>query len=440
MRTTRSAPELFQHVGRHVALVTAFANLDGAVFVFVYTEFIAPTERSTTSTGYVNDVSLFVVFMIVSMVFMWRSIDRLLCDTLGWIAEDRAPSDEERATTLGLPFQIAIRPMAMWTIAAFVFSGLSLVYGHTWGWAIEVIGTTMLGGVLSCAISFLVLERVSRPVFALALAGKPPERSYTIGVRPRLLLTWLLGSAVPLLILALLPFDAQHADERTNIAGAVVAIAVAGLALGLITTIVAAMSVADPLQEVRNALARVQQGDLSVEVPVNDGGEVGLLQSGVNEMVAGLRERQRLADLFGRHVGTEVAQQAIDQGSGVESEQREASVLFVDLIGSTALAEDRPATQPKAATTIARLPLPSPLPLPPPLPLPLRPRARPIAEWCGDRCPEYWRPGSCCDPCVRAPARCNGVAAPPIPASRRGLRPSGRRRVQQSAPADHPAR
>jgi adenylate cyclase len=56
-------------------------------------------------------------------------------------------------------------------------------------------------------------------------------------------------------------------------------------------------------------------------------------------MVAGLRERQRLADLFGRHVGTEVAQRAIQQGSGIESEQREASVLFVDLIGSTAMAE-----------------------------------------------------------------------------------------------------
>jgi adenylate cyclase len=64
-----------------------------------------------------------------------------------------------------------------------------------------------------------------------------------------------------------------------------------------------------------------------------------MLQSGVNQMVAGLRERQRLADLFGRHVGTEVAERALAQGSGLNSEQREASALFVDLIGSTALAE-----------------------------------------------------------------------------------------------------
>jgi adenylate cyclase len=100
--------------------------------------------------------------------------------------------------------------------------------------------------------------------------------------------------------------------------------------------------VADPLEEIRKALDRVRKGDLDVTVPVDDGGEVGLLQSGVNQMVHGLRERQRLADLFGRHVGTEVAERALAQGSGLSSEQREASALFVDLIGSTAMAEVLP--------------------------------------------------------------------------------------------------
>ena len=339
MRRLAGTPQLYKRVSGHIALVMGFANLDGALFVFIYTDFIAPAEHSSSPAAYKGDVALFVVFMVVSMAIMWRNITKLVCHTLVWLEEDRAPDADERGNTLGLPFRIAVRPMVVWGLAGLLFSVLSLFYGHTWGWAIEVFGTTVLGGAVSCAISFLVLERVFRPVFALALEGEAPERRYTMGVRPRLMLTWVLGSAVPLLIMAFLPFDAQHADERTNIAGAVVAISILGLVLGLVTTVVAAMSVADPLQEVRNALARVQQGDLSVEVPVNDGGEVGLLQSGVNEMVAGLRERQRLADLFGRHVGTEVAQRAIEQGSGVDSEQREASVLFVDLIGSTALAE-----------------------------------------------------------------------------------------------------
>jgi adenylate cyclase len=128
-------------------------------------------------------------------------------------------------------------------------------------------------------------------------------------------------------------------SRAADLTGAVVALSLVGLVVGLITTIVAARSVADPLESLQDALARVGRGDLDVSVPVDDGGEVGLLQAGVNQMVSGLRERHRLADLFGRHVGTEVAQLALAQGTGLASEQRDVSVMFVDLIGSTALAE-----------------------------------------------------------------------------------------------------
>ena len=39
-----------------------------------------------------------------------------------------------------------------------------------------------------------------------------------------------------------------------------------------------------------------------------------MLQRGVNEMVEGLRERERIQDLFGRHVGPAVAEEAIQGG------------------------------------------------------------------------------------------------------------------------------
>jgi adenylate cyclase len=102
---------------------------------------------------------------------------------------------------------------------------------------------------------------------------------------------------------------------------------------------VAARSLADPLRVLRRAVGRVQRGDLDVEVSVDDGGEVGLLQAGFNRMVAGLRERQQLEDLFGRHVGEDVARQAVEQGVRLGGERREVSVLFVDVIGSTGLAQ-----------------------------------------------------------------------------------------------------
>jgi adenylate cyclase len=60
-------------------------------------------------------------------------------------------------------------------------------------------------------------------------------------------------------------------------------------------------------------------------------------------MVAGLRERRTLEDLFGRHVGTEVARLAVDRGDvALGGERREVGVVFVDVIGSTQLAQSRP--------------------------------------------------------------------------------------------------
>jgi adenylate cyclase len=73
-------------------------------------------------------------------------------------------------------------------------------------------------------------------------------------------------------------------------------------------------------------------------VPVDDMSEIGQLQAGFNDMLDGLRERQQLADLFGRQVGVEVAKEALERGVSLGGEAREAAVLFVDIVGSTALA------------------------------------------------------------------------------------------------------
>ena len=71
---------------------------------------------------------------------------------------------------------------------------------------------------------------------------------------------------------------------------------------------------------------------------VDDAGEIGLLQEGVNTMAAGLAERERLRDLFGRHVGTTVAQRALrDRASRLGGEERTVAALFVDIAGSTSL-------------------------------------------------------------------------------------------------------
>jgi adenylate cyclase len=161
------------------------------------------------------------------------------------------------------------------------------------------------------------------------------------GVRTKLLVSWALGADVFLVMIGL-TFVGRPAHQPPS-AAAIWFLVDAGVLTGTLVLYVAARSLADPLRELRLAVSRVQRGDLDVEVAVNDGGEVGLLQAGFNRMVVGLRERHQLQDLFGRHVGEDVARLALQRGVEFKGERREVGVLFVDLIGSTALTQSRPA-------------------------------------------------------------------------------------------------
>jgi adenylate cyclase len=186
----------------------------------------------------------------------------------------------------------------------------------------------------------MLVEQRLRPVLARALEGQPVEGPGGLAMRRRLLLAWALGSGIPLLGVALTP-AVRDRDAAYPWPVPVIALAAIGVLAGAVITTVAARSIADPLEELRRGLRRVRAGDLDVTVTVDDTGEVGLLQSGFNEMAAGLRERERLADLFGRHVGEDVARRALDEGTALGGERREVTAFFVDLIGSTAMARER---------------------------------------------------------------------------------------------------
>ena len=332
-------PELGKRCARRAGAAFALSNLVGAVFIFTFLTYVVPNEQVEGESSAIVDIGIFVVYFVVVGVVGVARGRRMAIRATGWVADDRPPDDQERALTLSMVFRMTMLSFVPWIGAAFFWGVLNAVAGHTAIHVVKVMAVTLDGGLVSCTLSFLLAERAMRPIVALALAGTEPPRRALGGVRVRLLLSWVLGSGVPLAGIALLPLVARDATVHADIGASVAVLSCAGLLAGGLITIGTANAVADPLHAVTDALESVRQGKLDVEVPVDGSGDIGLLESGVNRMVEGLRERSRLADLFGRHVGTEVASLALQQGTGLASEHREASALFVDLIGSTALAE-----------------------------------------------------------------------------------------------------
>jgi adenylate cyclase len=132
---------------------------------------------------------------------------------------------------------------------------------------------------------------------------------------------------------------------ETQFAVSVMMVSIATLIFGCILTWILSWLTATPVRVVRAALSRVEQGDLRGDLVVFDGTELGELQRGFNAMVAGLRERERVRDLFGRHVGREVALAAERERPKLGGEERHVAVVFIDIVGSTQLVTSQPPTE-----------------------------------------------------------------------------------------------
>jgi len=249
----------------------------------------------------------------------------------------------ERRLVLYGPLRLVTVQAALWILAAGLFAGLNV--GFSPRLALSVGETVLLGGITTCAMSYLLTERILRRTAARVLADGAPRRHALSGVVVRSLLFWALGTAVPVVGLLLAGVSALVFADSSAAQLAVIVLSVGGTApaIGFFVTVGAARAVADPVSAVHRAMGQVERGDLDTTVPVYDGTELGQLQSGFNTMVAGLRERERIRDLFGRHVGRDVAEAAAAAAEvRLGGEVRQVAVLFVDLVGSTALAAQRP--------------------------------------------------------------------------------------------------
>ncbi len=324
-----------------LARVSVLANLVGALIVYLYLQFLAPGafDPHRSSRGAVAVAVVFVAYMVlvlpVGLVWMrpayraGRALD-----------QGKPLTEEHRRTILGVPRRVAATTASGWAGAAVVFGAVNGAVGNPGQQVVHVVVGILLGGLVTTAITYLLVERRYRPALVTALEGVPRDAGGG-AIRGRLLLAWVVGSAVPLVAVGLTPFE-HRGTGAVSVAVSVAVLAGIGLLAGFVVTSTTAASVSEPLSGVRRALHAVRGGDLSVQVEVDDPGEIGLLQADVNRMVEGLRERRRLVELFGAHVGRDVARQALSEEVALGGRQLRASVLFVDLIGSTTLAVSCP--------------------------------------------------------------------------------------------------
>ncbi len=326
---------------RHVIAAIWLANTVGALILIVEYLVVLPfPEVASTAAVTRANIELSIVCIVLSWAALGVVGGRRTHQALGWTVRKAEPDPTEQGLTLGLPWWMLGLQVATWILSSAAFLVRNWSLDHVF--AFEVAGAVLIGGLATATTAFLLTSRLLRPVTARVLALSPPERGAAAGVGDRLVFIWILTSGVPIiglvLAVAFSPFSGASMDRLVR-SGVIIGLVT--LIGGLLAMVLFAKSLGEPLFQLTTALAEVEAGNLDISVRIDDAGEIGQLQHGLNSMVNALREREQLRDLFGRHVGVDVARLALQHGVALGGEEREVAALFVDIIGSTTFAAER---------------------------------------------------------------------------------------------------
>lgn len=283
-----------------------------------------------------------VLFMVVSVV-AWRRARRHLAPIEDWL-RDKEAGDPVAAwkAAASLPFELPHSPRvllaALLSCAAWdAYATAELDLG--WPAALALFGGSAVTFLYWTMLAFFSLEHGMRPVLAdiaRTLPGEPPVAPRRIPLRVRL------GTAVPainvitgVLVAGVFPGTGGARDLAIGIGAALAVSASVSLWLTNLLT----DSVVTPIGSLREAALRVGRGDLDVKVAVATDDETGELARAFNEMVEGLKKRERLRDAFGAYVDPDLASRIEEDAIDLAGQEVVATIVFVDVRGFTTFAE-----------------------------------------------------------------------------------------------------
>ncbi len=320
------------------------ANIFASLMATILLRWVLPVEpsealRSRIALVYTISYSYLGVGLVVSAI----AAAVMLTPVARWYRRGGPPTIAEQSAVMLAPMRQSLIHLAIWLIGGALF--VLLTYRQSPDLAIASGVAVALASVGTFGSSYLLGERILRPVAARALSHGEFAALYAPGINVRLLLTWGLGTLAPAIgVLALTSAYVGGLINSTLQAVSIAIITITALTVvtSLTLTMLTSSQISDPIRELRAAIERLGRGEKNVSVRIYDGSEIGVLQLGFNRMVQYTAERRHLEQLFGQHVGVDVARRAIRTDTVLGGETRFVSVLFVDMIASTALAATRP--------------------------------------------------------------------------------------------------
>ena len=248
--------------------------------------------------------------------------------------------DRVRRRLVHLPWFGAAISGGAWFIGAVVFLVSLATTGRAMSaqlfWHLPI--SFGVSGFIATTQSFFLIEWTSQwGLYSLFFHDARPDRLegiHPISLRTRGFMWAVSASVCPIGSLLLLFFALASPGTNPQLFG--VFVAVIGIGFALFSALLIGRSVSKPVDDLRAAAHAVTQGQLDVHVPLRRADEFGALIGEFNHMVTELREKERLRQTFGAHVGRKAAEEILSRDPGLGGTEQEITVMFVDIRSFTA--------------------------------------------------------------------------------------------------------
>ncbi len=257
-------------------------------------------------------------------------------------------ADQVRRRLINEPFFLLALNALVWTSAAITYT---IFYWQQGAGSHVIWGAFSLNlqvGLVSVTVAFFVIEfflqRRLVPYFFPHGGMSAVPGTIRIRIRTRLIALMTATNLIPMITLVrgsvsitqsvTDPVEALAAIQEMNLSHAIifawVGIWLAFLVHGNLTR---------PLTHMTTVLRRVRDGQFDDRVRVTTNDELGYVGDAINDMAAGLQEREFVKETFGKYVSREVRDEVLRQDIPLDGEMRDVTVLFADLRHFTPLVE-----------------------------------------------------------------------------------------------------
>ena len=322
-----------------IIIITAVAS---AFMVTVNQYIFVPSSPFGDILSYRLDDFLGDCIMMVLVVYFILLYERPIRQYVDRVAEGTAADDGQAETArrrlLNEPFFVFKMTIILWVVGAVFYSIVFRSMGIDWlvirlnlADALVLVLVTLF---LTLSIMIYISQRYLAPVFFPNGGLLKVRATRRIGLKTRAFLLLVVLNLLPLGSIARVQYRIYNTDlspemQFTLVSHAIWFIVPSAMVTGLVLTLMAVGSGTHAVLELVEALGDIARGDLKRRVKVTTNDEIGYAGEVINNMVAGLEERDRMRQSL--EVAREVQQNLIPH--------RDPVVQGLDIAGRTIYCE-----------------------------------------------------------------------------------------------------